>query len=83
MRVLIVTILLLCSIHLNAQESSEIFNTLPFGSVKPTGWLKEQMQKDVAGFVGNLDRIVPELINDPIYASGRLGKIAKLKTWEI
>lgn len=79
MRVLIVTILLLCSIHLNAQESSEIFNTLPFGSVKPTGWLKEQMQKDVAGFVGNLDRIVPELINDPIYASGRLGKNSKAK----
>ncbi len=79
MRVLIVTILLLCSIHLNAQESSEIFNTLPFGSVKPTGWLKEQMQKDVAGFVGNLDRIVPELINDPIYASGRLGENSKAK----
>ena len=79
MRVLILTILLLFSIHLNAQETSEKFNTLPFGSVKPTGWLKEQMQKDVAGFVGNLDRIVPELINDPIYASGRLGKNSKAK----
>lgn len=56
------------------QNTSEKLTFLPFGSVKPTGWLKEQMQKDINGFVGNLDQIVPELINDPIYSTGRLQK---------
>ena len=59
--------------------SIEKFKALPFGSVKPTGWLKEQMQKDIDGFVGNLDQIVPELINDPIYSSGRLQLNTKAK----
>lgn len=57
----------------------EKYQRLPFGSVKPAGWLKEQMQKDMAGFVGNLDRLVPDLINDPIYGEGRLHKQSKAK----
>ena len=61
------------------RNTSEKLNSLPFGSIKPTGWLKEQMQKDMAGFVGNLDRIVPDLINDPIYSTGRLHKNSKAK----
>ena len=60
-------------------SSIEKFKALPFGSLKPTGWLKEQMQKDIDGFVGNLDQIVPELINDPIYSNGRLQKHSKAK----
>lgn len=59
--------------------NSEKFKSLPFGSIKPSGWLKEQMQKDIAGFVGNLDQIVPELINDPIYGKGRLQRHSKAK----
>ena len=55
-------------------KQTEKFHPLPFGSIKPSGWLKTQMQKDVAGFVGNLDQLVPDLINDPIYGSGRLHK---------
>lgn len=55
------------------------YEQLPFGSVKPSGWLKIQMQKDLNGFVGNLDRLVPELVNDPIYGAGRLGKKSKVK----
>ena len=58
---------------------TEKYQRLPFGSIKPTGWLKEQMQKDMAGFVGNLDRLVPDLLNDPIYSSGRLHKKSKSK----
>jgi predicted alpha/beta superfamily hydrolase/DUF1680 family protein len=58
---------------------TEIFEPLPFGSVKPSGWLKAQMQKDVEGFIGNLDQIVPTLINDPIYSTGRLHKNSKEK----
>ena len=64
---------------MDAQNTAEKFTALPFGSVKPTGWLKEQMQADVNGFVGNLDRIVPDLINDPIYGAGRLQKNSQAK----
>lgn len=74
-----VLILLLFTLVLNAQKLHEKYQPLPFGSVKPSGWIKTQMQKDVAGFVGNLDRIVPDLINDPIYSSARLQKTSVVK----
>lgn len=64
---------------MNAQQTTEKLTFLPFGKIKPTGWLKEQMQKDIDGFVGNLDQIVPELINDPIYSTNRLHKHSKTK----
>lgn len=56
------------------------FTTFSFGSIRPAGWIREQMQRDLNGFVGNLDKLVPDLINDPIYtAVGRLHKNSKLK----
>jgi DUF1680 family protein len=58
---------------------SEKYRLLPFGTIKPSGWLKAQMQKDLNGFVGNLDKLVPDLINDPIYSSGRLHKNSEVK----
>lgn len=67
------------SMKTHAQHNNETFQSLPFGSIKPSGWLKEQMQKDLDGFVGNLDLIVPDLINDPIYSTGRLHKHSKTK----
>ncbi|MHA8067373.1 beta-L-arabinofuranosidase domain-containing protein [Aquirufa sp. ROCK2-A2] len=75
---------LLASFSLNAQsqnstKSKEKYQILPFGSIKPSGWLKTQMQKDVEGFVGNLDIIVPDLINDPIYSKARLHKNSQSK----
>jgi hypothetical protein len=57
----------------------EKLQPLPFGSIQPAGWIKEQMQKDMAGFVGNLDQLVPSLINDPIYGESRLMKHSKAK----
>ena len=74
-----VFIILFFSLVLNAQHQQEKYQLLPFGSIKPSGWIKTQMQKDVAGFVGNLDRIVPDLINDPIYSSARLHKNSAVK----
>lgn len=80
MKNLLITYLLLIVTALNAQEYlSEKFQPLPFGSIKPGGWLKEQMLKDINGFVGNLDQIVPDLISDPIYGKGRLQKNSKAK----
>lgn len=69
-------ILLFSVLMTTAQEKLQ---SLPFGSIKPTGWLKSQMEKDVKGFVGNLDLLVPDLINDPIYGSGRLHKNSQVK----
>ena len=69
----------LFTLVLNAQHQHEKYQLLPFGSVKPTGWIKTQMQKDVDGFVGNLDKLVPNLINDPIYSTGRLHKNSTVK----
>jgi DUF1680 family protein len=69
-------ILLFSVLMTTAQEKLQ---SLPFGSIKPTGWLKTQMEKDVKGFVGNLDQLVPDLINDPIYGSGRLHKNSQVK----
>ena len=57
----------------------EKYQSLPFGSIKPTGWLKIQMQKDMAGFVGNLYKLIPDLIDDPIYGAERLHKKSKAK----
>lgn len=60
------------------QLREERFEKLPFGAVRPAGWIKAQMEKDMRGFAGNLDQIVPDLVNDPIY-SARLHKHSKAK----
>lgn len=84
MRNLYLTVVILASFTMNSQEkkstkTEEKYQLFPFGSIKPTGWIKEQMQKDVNGFVGNLDILVPELINDPIYSTSRLHKNSAVK----
>jgi hypothetical protein len=81
MKNLIFIYLLILSSNLIAQPNPkpEKFHRLPFGSIKPSGWLKIQMQKDMAGFVGHLDQLIPDLINDPIYGSERLHKHSKTK----
>ena len=56
------------------------FEPLRFSEIKPAGWLKQQMQRDLKGFVGNLDSIVPDLIaKDDIYGKDRLTKKVKSK----
>jgi len=57
----------------------EKYQRLSFGSIKPAGWIKVQMQKDMEGFVGNLDKLVPELINESIYGRERLHTQSKSK----
>lgn len=54
--------------------------TADFGKIKPLGWIKEQMQKDLDGFVGHLDQLAPELfIDDKIYGEHRLTEKIKNK----
>ncbi len=59
------------------EEKLEI---LPFGAVKPAGWLKKQVQKNLDGFTGNLDALAPDLIKeDDIYNKDRLTKKSRAK----
>lgn len=53
---------------------------LPLNEVQPLGWLQKELQKNLNGFTGNLDQLVPDLIvADDIYAANRLTKQIKNK----
>lgn len=60
-------------------EDSEAYRLLPFGAVRPEGHMKEQMRHDMDGILSKLPEMVPELIGDPIYSSGRLDADSKAK----
>ncbi|MBK7174954.1 MAG: glycoside hydrolase family 127 protein [Bacteroidales bacterium] len=82
MKTIASTLLLFVSMfHLYGQNQplQEKYQRLPFGSIKPTGWLKTQMEKDLQGFVGNLGKLIPDLVEDPIYGEGRLHKNSSVK----
>lgn len=57
------------------------YQWLRFGEVKPAGWIRAQLQRDLeAGFLGRLDELVPGLIqNDDIYGADRLTKAVRAK----
>ena len=83
MKTLLKCFLLFVSMSVNSQSfkfklQNENFEVLPLGQVTPEGWIKTQMQKDMNGFTGKLDVLVPELMNDPIYIE-RLHKHSKMK----
>ncbi len=53
---------------------------LPFGAVKPDGWIKKQIQNNLSGYTGHLDSLAPDLIvKDDIYGRDRLTKKVKRK----
>ncbi len=81
MKKFLFTLSVLFSISMTAQvtQKETRFERLPLGAIKPAGWLKTQMQNDMSGFVGNLDKLVPTLFNDPIYGEGRLHANSKAK----
>ena len=74
-------------------KTEEKFNYLLFGEVKPEGWIREQMDRDLNGFTGHLDELVPDLTaNDDIYGKNRLtrrdknkdvGNIKEGADWEV
>lgn len=59
---------------------TEALQPLPFSAIKPTGWLREQLQGNLSGFTGHLDSLTPELIvKDDIYGANRLSRHVKSK----
>jgi len=59
---------------------SPAFQALPLNEVTPGGWIREELQKNMDGFTGHLDSLVPDLIlNDDIYGKNRLTKKIKNK----
>ena len=48
------------------------FRLLRFGEIKPAGWIREQMSRDLAtGFAGHLPEIAPRTANSDIFGQGR------------
>jgi len=45
---------------------------IPFGSIRPLGWLERQMQSDLQQLVGRLPERVPDLFAEDIYHTERL-----------
>jgi DUF1680 family protein len=48
------------------------FTFLRLGEVKPSGWIKEQMRRDLdSGFAGHLDALIPKEAGRDIFATGQ------------
>lgn len=48
------------------------FTHLPLGELRPAGWLRRVMEQDLAqGFVGQLDRLVPQIFADDLFGAAR------------
>ncbi|HET6255329.1 MAG TPA: beta-L-arabinofuranosidase domain-containing protein [Puia sp.] len=59
---------------------SEALEPLPFGAVRPEGWLESQIRANLRGFTGHLDSLAPDLIiKDDIFGRDRLTKDVKKK----
>lgn len=62
-----------------AQLMQPQLQPFPYGSIRPAGWLKKHMQKDLHGFVGKLPKLVPTLFEEDIYGQDRLHAASKLR----
>ncbi|MCG2617055.1 glycoside hydrolase family 127 protein [Terrimonas sp. NA20] len=75
----IIALLIFVDIY-GQRQVQERFQLFPVGDIKPSGWLKDRLNQDLAGFTGRLDSLVPDLIlKDDIYGKDRLTRKVKSK----
>src|SRR5690606_34582463 len=54
------------------QYPPQVYSNFYTGEIKPSGWIKVQMEKDLEGFIGQLDALAPDVLaNDDIYGKDR------------
>lgn len=73
-QVLTACILASVCLYAEAQTSSmaeEVFTELPVGSIKPQGWLLQQLQTMAKGSSGHLDEIHPKIAKDNGWLGGK------------
>ncbi len=59
---------------------NETYTPLRITEIKPGGWIKEQIHRNLDGFTGRLDTLAPALaLEDKIYGEDRLTKKVKSK----
>ena len=55
-----------------AEPRQSAFQSFPSGSVRPAGWIKEHMERDLkTGMVGHLDELYPGIEADDLYRTAR------------
>jgi len=66
----------LAFLKVSPREMTPAFSPVRLGEIKPEGWLKAQIERDVTGgLVAFLDRLTPEEMNDDLFGSTRRGPI--------
>lgn len=54
---------------------------LPLGAIKPRGWIRELLAKDVRGITGHLSELSPHAARD-VFGSERISSTAKADWWD-
>ena len=61
--------------------SAADFRFLPIGAIKPRGWMRELLAKDVHGITGHLNELSPHAARD-VFASQRISSTATAGWWD-
>ena len=59
-------------------KSLNVLNTLPLGSIRAGGWIRQQLQKEAAGMSGHLDELEPSMIGEPYVSRKQEEKLSKI-----
>jgi hypothetical protein len=66
----------------SAQRNAGVFTELPFGSVRPAGWLLQQLQKQADGITGHLEKLYAPF-NGTAWAEDQNDPATEWVPWEV